>query len=422
MRILLLSHYYWPEVGAPQRRWSTMVSHLIANGHEIVVAAPHPHYPYTRRDEFFGSRVGHRRRRVRARLGGTWEDGEHGEKIIRVPYLHSGASMARQMLDQTVAAAGALSTALRRLQGPHRPDVVVSTTPALPTLLAGDLVSRILRVPHVAEVRDAWPDLIHELSLVTNAAGRFLPSAVSGRLEDTLIPGFLTRAQRRAAAVVVTTESFCTRLRERGINATVVRSGVSRSEIDSTLFVPAHRPQGEDGVNLLYVGTVGRSQDLGAAIRAAATVPGTHLRIVGDGADKDALVELAAHLDAPVDFYPQSTGTELAAHWNWADAGLVSLGDVPAHTRTVPSKLYSLMVRGIPVLGIVAGEAADIITVNGAGSVARPGDVEAIADAMRTFAEAVVRPSERAREWTIHNASAEVMGRDYERILEEVCR
>ncbi|WP_344259314.1 glycosyltransferase family 4 protein [Brevibacterium celere] len=422
MRILLLSHYYWPEVGAPQRRWNTMVGHLIASGHEIVVAAPHPHYPYTRRDEFFGSSVGHRRTRVRARLGGSWDTGEFGERIIRVPYLHSGTSMARQLLDQAVAATGAISTSLRTMRGTHRPDVIISTTPALPTLLAGDFVSRLLRVPHIAEVRDAWPDLIHELSLVTNATGRFLPTTLTGRLEDSVLPGYLTRAQRRAAAVVVTTESFARRLRERGINATVVRSGVSRAEIDSGSFDIAEPLQARERVNLLYVGTVGRSQDLGSAIRASVLVPGVRLRIVGDGADKAALVALAEELGAPVDFFPQTTGPELAAHWEWADAGLVSLGDVPAHTRTVPSKLYSLMVRGVPVLGIVAGEAAEIITVNGAGSVAHPGDVASIAEAMRLFSTSVVEPSHRARQWAIDHASVEVMGRAYETLLEDVCR
>lgn len=330
--------------------------------------------------------------------------------------------MTRQMLDQSVAAAGAITAVLRRMRGPQRPDVVISTTPALPTLLAGDFVSRMLKVPHIAEIRDAWPDLIHELSLVTNAAGRYLPPTITGPLEDTVLPAYLTRAQRRAAAVIVTTESFCERLRHRGINAAVVRSGVSGAEIETNTYEQPSALEKGPGANLLYVGTVGRSQDLASAIRASVRVPGVRLRIVGDGADKAELVSLSASLRAGVEFFPQAVGSELASHWDWADAGLVSLGDVPAHTRTVPSKLYSLMVRRVPILGIVAGEAAEIITINGAGRVARPGDIESIAESMSAFAEADVRPSERAREWTIENASVEVMGREYERILKEVCR
>ena len=160
MRIVLLSHYYYQEVGAPQRRWRILNDHLRAAGHEIITVAPHPHYPYPDRDRFFGSKVGRGRRRVDVRLGGTWDTGVDGERILRVPYLHSGSSMARQMLDQTVSATGAMSAVIDRLRGRMKPDVIVSTTPALPFLLAGDALSRLLRVPHVAEVRDAWLDLI----------------------------------------------------------------------------------------------------------------------------------------------------------------------------------------------------------------------------------------------------------------------
>ena len=54
MRIVLLSHYYYPEVGAPQRRWRILVDHLRAAGHDVIIVAPHPHYPYSDRNGFFG--------------------------------------------------------------------------------------------------------------------------------------------------------------------------------------------------------------------------------------------------------------------------------------------------------------------------------------------------------------------------------
>lgn len=418
MRILLISHYYWPEVGAPQRRWSTLVNHFIGQGHQVIVVAPHPHYPHARRDQFFNSKVGRHRRRVEAKLGGTWDAGEFGERIIRVPYFHSGSSVARQLLDQSVASIGAISAIIGRMRGEHAPDVVISTTPALPYLFAGDSVSHILNVPHVAEVRDVWPDLIRDLSLVTNAVGKYLPTTLTGFLESSVLPALLTRAQRRASAVVVTTESFKTRLHRRGINAEVVRSGVSRSEIDQD---PHHNDEHTDGVNLLYVGTVGRSQDLSSAIIAAARVPGVRLHIVGDGADRPNLQALASTLGSSVEFHEQTTGAELAEHWEWADVGLVSLGDVAAHARTVPSKLYSLLVRKVPILGVVAGEAAEIITSNQAGLVARPGDVDSIITAMQALVQELGVPDEQGRQWVLENASVDAMGEEYDRILKGVC-
>lgn len=420
MRILLLSHYYWPEVGAPQRRWATLVSHFVDQGHQVIVVAPHPHYPHRSRSELFDSKIGRHLVRVETKLGGAWETGELGERIIRVPYLHSGTSMVRQLLDQAVAAAGALNATLGRMRGAHAPDVVISTTPALPFLFAGDMVSRILKVPHIAEVRDVWPDLIRDLSLVSNAMGRYLPRSLSAFLEQRALPDLLTRAQRRAAAVIVTTDSFRVGLLRRGISAEVVRSGVGRTELAQVPHGETGESPESDGINLLYVGTVGRSQDLSSAVTAASRVQGVRIRIVGDGADRPGLRALVTSLGAPVKFFDQTTGVELAEHWKWADAGLVSLGDVPAYTRTVPSKLYSLMAREVPILGIVAGEAAEIITSTRAGVVAAPGDVESIVSAMQALVESADKPDHQGRRWVVDNASVDVMGSEYERILRKV--
>ena len=449
MRILLLSHYYYPEVGAPQRRWRILVDHLRAAGHQVITVAPHPHYPYPDRDGFFGSRVGQGRRRVAVRLGGTWDTGIDGERILRVPYLRSGSSMARQMLDQTVSATGAMSAVVDRLRGRAKPDVIVSTTPALPFLLAGDSLSRILQVPHVAEVRDAWPDLISEMNLVTGALGKYLPNKVTNSIEHRLLPDLLTRAQRRAAVVVVTTEGFKRRLEDRGVTAEVVRSGVSPAELagasglTATGAIPMISPSAETlsgataskpakartGLNLLYVGTVGRSQDLSTSIRAMARTEGVRLRIVGDGVDTSPLKAVAAEHRVPVEFFDQHAGAELAAHWGWADAGLVSLSPLDSYECTVPSKLYSLMARRIPVLGVVAGEAADIITSTAAGEVARPGGIDSVATAMATMRKRIEAGEEfgtdpssgqEPRDWVFRHASAAAMGHAYERILTQV--
>src|SRR5699024_4820176 len=307
------------------------------------------------------------------------------------------------------------------------------------------------RVPHVAEVRDAWPDLISEMNLITGALGKYLPGALTKSLEHRLLPGLLTRAQRRAAVVVVTTDGFKHRLEQRGVTAEVVRSGGSPAELDGasgltatgaiplitpaaeteTAADPANRSSaaGRQGLNLLYVGTVGRSQDLSTSIRALARTEGVRLRIVGGGVDAAELKVVAAAHHVPVEFFAQHAGAELAAHWEWADAGLVSLSPLESYECTVPSKLYSLMARRIPVLGVVAGEAADIITSTAAGEVACPGDTGSVAAAMTRMRERVetgedfgTNPpaGQEPREWVIRHASAAAMGHGYDRILRQV--
>ena len=87
------------------------------------------------------------------------------------------------------------------------------------------------------------------------------------------------------------------------------------------------------------------------------------------------------------------------------------------------------MARRIPVLGVVAGEAADIIAHTAAGEVAVPGDVDSVAAAMKRMRERVESGEEfgsnptsglNPRDWVIRNASAAAMGRTYERVFEQV--
>ena len=66
-----------------------------------------------------------------------------------------------------------------------------------------------------------------------------------------------------------------------------------------------------------------------------------------------------------------------------ADLCVVSLKDDPLFRITVPSKLQALLASGLPILGIVAGDAAQIIEGSGAGFVATPGDPESVSDAIR---------------------------------------
>jgi colanic acid biosynthesis glycosyl transferase WcaI len=78
-----------------------------------------------------------------------------------------------------------------------------------------------------------------------------------------------------------------------------------------------------------------------------------------------------------------------------ADALLVLLRDSPAFHMTVPHKLLAYMASAKPIIGAVAGDAATAIAGAGAGTVCRPGDPQALADAVRWMHQRP--PDERQR-------------------------
>lgn len=392
MRILLLSHYYAPETGPPQLRWSALVRDLVAAGHEVHVVTPAPHYPTGRllpgEDP---AQVGQAHR------------GEHGETVHRVAFRPSTGDAGSLLLDQAVAAADTVLTAWHRRRE-LRPDVVVATVPGLPTALAGRAVATLLRAPLVLEMRDAWPDILGGAA----SGDRQTPRAAVRAGVVRLVSTGVTWLQRSADLVVTTTDSFATTLRGRQVTRVVTVRNAHHGLPDPSTPVPVPRATGP--LRIVYVGTVGRAQGLETAVRAAylahhAGVDVT-LRVVGTGARLASVRRLARELQAPVEFVGPVTRDQVAEHYEWCDTFLVSLRDWPGLDSTVPSKLYEALALGLHVSASATGETATIVRETGAGFATAPGDAQGLARAWGALAETgPQQDTARMRHWVDRHAS-----------------
>src|SRR5699024_4810310 len=179
---------------------------------------------------------------------GAVERGRHGETVLRTAYLPHRADITSRTADHLIAAADAMRRLRRRFSRPGtRPDVIVATAPAIPTLMVGRALSLLWDVPLVVEMRDAWPDLVTHVGPVG--------ALVKGRVHREV-----TNWQSGARAVVTTTARFAEVLRERGVDPVrVVRNGTDLS------LVPRqrdHLPGDHPELRCLYLGNMGRSQGL----------------------------------------------------------------------------------------------------------------------------------------------------------------
>jgi glycosyltransferase involved in cell wall biosynthesis len=190
-----------------------------------------------------------------------------------------------------------------------------------------------------------------------------------------------------------------------------------------------HRPREADGeLRVLYLGTVGRAQGLGTAVVAArlahAAGVSVRLRIVGAGAEHEAVAEMAAKGHVPIEILGQVPKSEVAEHYAWADTLLVSLRPWGPLELTVPSKLYEAMSIGIHITGVVEGEAAGILRSAGLGSIVPPGDAHALARTWATLAEdpSQLVVGDQGRQWTYVHANDDLLAEKYLTILEDVVR
>jgi len=408
-RLLLVTHHYPPEHGAPQRRWDTLTPRLMDAGVDVAVLTPPPHYPSGRLQD---AAAEHR--------PGAVTRGRHGERVVRTRFRPHSADLLSRTADQAVAAASAVVLGLRHFrQRGERPDVVVGTVPGIPSMFAAWLLARLLRARLVIEMRDAWPDLI-EPSGVLDARRSAASRALAGA--RALVHRAVTRLQSRADAVVTTTETFAQVLLERGVpRVAVVRNGTSFQPLtdEDAAGLPDDGVAPSRPLRIVYAGTVGRAQDLQSVVRAAAQVARRGLRldvrIVGAGARVPFLEGLVAELDAPVTFVGAVPHDEIRRYYAWADTVVVSLRDWKPLEWTVPSKLYEVMASGAYATACVAGEAAALVQRSGAGSVVPPGDVDALTELWSGWATTGDVPvaDPRAAEWVARNADDDTLAARY---------
>lgn len=381
MRILLVTQYWYPENGVPQRRWSWLAKMLIDAGHEVCVVAPPPRN--SRSVDITDDSTQARKLPYQ---------GTAGETIFRSVAYKVGDSITSKAANQLLIALSQVRTLIRNRKQ-IEPDLVIGTVPALPTAGVTWVAAKIFDRPYMIDLRDAWPDLMEQASSWNAGVGD--PSireklAKNGPLQlvtrgSTKVLNTLLRGAR---AILVTSSSLKVSLESRRELST--RGNSPEVVVIRNVFPVASQPTEDKGshrksghLNVLYAGTIGRAQNLQNALEAAklANQQGlqVHMIFVGAGAARELLQEKAQEFGIDARFIRLKPAELLNAYYDWADTALVHLAEWEPLRRTVPSKTYELLYNRIHISGVVEGEAADLISSLGGGDVAPPQDPSALA-------------------------------------------
>lgn len=369
MKIALVSHYFWPETGAPSARLLEMGREWAARGHEVTVVTNFPNHPTGIVPEPYRGRS-------------FQVEAAHGLRIIRCrTYATPNRGILKRTLGHVVFMIEAVLQATPQLRGT---DVIVASSPTLFAVVSAWVISRRLRAPFVFEVRDLWPAIFVDLGVIRN---RFV-IAVLERLELFLY--------RRARAVVTVTRAFASDIERRGIEPAKLH--VIPNGVDLEAFQPGPAEEAlrarlgvSGGLLVLYCGAHGISHALSRILDVAARLsqdPRIHFLLVGDGAEKHELVERARTLRlANLGFRDAVPREQVPALYRAADVCLVPLRAVPLFRSFIPSKMFEILACGRPILASLEGEAAEILTASGAALVVPPEDAGALAAAIARLAD-----------------------------------
>jgi colanic acid biosynthesis glycosyl transferase WcaI len=359
MRVTLLTHYYPPEVGAPQARLSSLARGLSRRGVEVTVHTGFPHYPDGAIQPPYRNR--------------PWlKEEQHGVQVVRsAVYPVPNRGFGRRIANHASFAGSALATA--SVSGPA--DAVIVETP--PLLLAGASIAyaRGKRAALVVNVSDMWPDSAVELGTLRRprlvSAARTLEHACYGA----------------AAAIVCPTRGIETALEQLEDAAGKVHR--IPPSVDAALF-PDSPPRHNGVFRVLYAGTVGMSQGVGTLMDAAELLgdeSAIEIVIAGDGAEGPELRRRLADGRLPnvrmVGRVPHDQVPDLYAE---ADAAVVLLRDRPLFRGALPTKMFEAMSAGRPVVLSAAGESAALIEDASCGVVVPPEQPVELAAALRDLA------------------------------------
>lgn len=394
MRLMLFTHSYAPESSPPQRRWGAFTDVLVERGWTVDVVTPLRGDSSSSITQSAGSALASHN----VAAGGSVQ-----VHRFRAPYLN------RSWVGKLVSHLAVAVIMIPKSFAAPRPDVLLATVPALPTLFAAFLVSKVRRVPLVVEMRDAWPELIRESGV---ARWKWL---------ECLAIGAIHFVQRRAALVIAVSEGQQNALR---------RSGVRRSEVitngydfENAVMVSRNPLRENEKLRVLYLGNLGESQGLEIAITAASLASeNIELRIVGTGTALERLKGLREASAQNIAFFGTVRGRQVREMYEWADTCLVSLRpDWESFSYTIPSKLYELMALGCHVTGLVQGDAAEIIVKTSSG-VVLPQDASSLAEYWKSneSREDIDSQSNQGDRRPLHNYNLGSLGNKYSEILLKV--
>ena len=306
-----------------------------------------------------------------------------------------------------------------------RVDAVIAMSPPITLGLTGWLVSRLRRGSMIFNIQDVFPDAAIETGAITN---RWIISA-SKSLESA--------SYSVADAVTVLSDDLADNVRAKfkagrikaaaGDRVHVIPNFVDTDAITpSGRLTPYRRQLGlGDGPVVLYAGNVGFSQSLDLLVDAAAALPHVTFLVNGNGAARADLERRAAGRTNVrfADYIEPHRLSELLAT---GDIHVVPLKAGLARV-SVPSKTYSIMAAGRPVLASIDPGTAvpTILAESGGGMAVPPDDLGAFVDALRELLAAPERAAAMGvagREWVEREASPVAVGAAYDQLLASLRR
>jgi len=403
MKLLILTQYYPPEIGAPQNRLHELAVRLKAKGIHVEVLTALPNYPVSE-------------------IMKGYENGKNRfEEIDGIPvhraWIH--VSKSKGIVSRLLNYFSFVWSSYWKGRKMNNFDYLMVESPPLFLGYSAMLLAKKLNSKLIFNVSDLWPESAEKLGIVTNK--RLLNLAYN--LE--------AKCYTKAYLITGQTQGIVDDIRARFPEKRVywLPNGVDVSFYNPTqILVGNFREKNgfsKEVILFFYGGIIGHAQGLEVILNAANLLRENskiQFIIQGSGPEKDNLLALKQNLKLNnVHFLEPVSKKEMPAILKSIDVALVPLKNLPLFQGAIPSKVFEALAMEVPLLLGVDGEARKhFIEKGNAGLFFVPENVEDLAKQALFLAQNSEKRSEmgkNAREYVSENFDRNKIAADFLSVL-----
>lgn len=356
IKILYISQYFPPEMGAPSARVYELSRRWVEKGASVTVLTGFPHHPTGVIPlEYKG-----------VKFLEEMKDNIHVLRTYVYPTANKG--FIKRIFSYF---SFMISSILYGFLKVGRHDIIIATSPQFFVGISGYILSKIKGIPFIFEVRDLWPESIVQL----------------GQLKNQLIIRALEwiekKLYQKCIHIIGVADSTTDILGQKGIpkdKISIIKNGV-----DLKLFTKSDQQNAlkdkytfKEKFVVSYIGTHGLSHALDRVLETAKLLQDRKdiiFLFVGEGAEKEKLkMKAKNHEISNLIFHDQITKDKLPDFYELSDIILVTLKDLPLFKHVIPSKLFEIMAMERPIIISINGEARNLVESAKAGVFSKPED------------------------------------------------
>ena len=349
MRLLILTQYFPPEIGAPQNRLFELAVRLQKKGIDVSVLTAMPNYPQMKiHDNYKGKCYCH-------------ENLNNLDVHRAWIYVSQSKAVISRLLNYFSFVISAFFVGLFKIK---KQDVLMIESPPLFLGITAYLLSRIKGAKMIFNVSDLWPESAEKLEIISNKT----LLSMATKLEEF--------CYRKAALVSGQTQGIVKNISSRFPEKKVywLKNGVDinfydvNKTIEENAWRKEHNYTCEDFI-LFYGGIIGHAQGLDVILNAAKQLENYEnikFVLLGNGPEKERLLKLKAELGLNnLQFYDAVPKSQMQKIIMDTNASIIPLKRLDLFKGAIPSKIFENLALKKPIILGVEGEAEELFIQQG---------------------------------------------------------